>query len=125
MITGIDHVNIRTLDISGTVHFYTNLIGLRYDGPSQSNGFARHWLRDGRGRAIIHLRELASDMAGTGAVDYVALSSTAMMAVIARLEQAGADYARFDITADGIVQIFVTDPNGVTLELTFCDSDTG
>ena len=116
---GLNHVNIRTLDIVATVRFYTHILGFRYDGPKQVGGFARNWLYDQAGRPVIHLREMAPGADSTGAIDHIALTCDDMPAVLDRLEAEDVRFAARDNPTDGIVQVFVTDPNGVTLELNF------
>jgi catechol 2,3-dioxygenase-like lactoylglutathione lyase family enzyme len=118
-VSGINHVNIRTLDIAGTVRFYADILGLRYDGPQQVDGFERNWLYDQAGRPIIHLRELAPTSESTGAVDHVALSCEDMAAVLERMTLREVKFARRDNPADGVTQVFLHDPNGVALELNF------
>jgi catechol 2,3-dioxygenase-like lactoylglutathione lyase family enzyme len=118
-VSGISHVNIRTLDIAATVRFYTYLLGFRYDGQQQVDGFARNWLYDQTGQPIIHLRELAPTSESTGAVDHVALTCTDMTGVVDRLKAEGIRFAARDNPTDGIVQVFLTDPNGIALELNF------
>jgi catechol 2,3-dioxygenase-like lactoylglutathione lyase family enzyme len=118
-VSGIAHINIRTLDIAATVRLYTQLLGFRYDGQQQVEGFARNWLYDQTGKAIIHLRELAPTSDSTGAVDHVALACTDMTGVVNRLKAEGIRFAARDNPTDDIVQVFLTDPNGVALELNF------
>lgn len=122
-VLGINHVNLRTLDLPATVRFYTHLLGLRYDGPSAVDGFERHWLYDGAGHPIIHLRELAPAGAETGAFDHVAFTCNDMAGTIARLEAGAIRFAARENKTDGIVQLFVTDPNGIAIELNFALAD--
>jgi catechol 2,3-dioxygenase-like lactoylglutathione lyase family enzyme len=118
-ISGINHVNIRTLDIARTVQFYTRALGFRYGGPEVVDGFTRHWLYDQTGRPIIHLRELAPSSESTGAIDHVAFSCDDIAGVLDRMTAEAVRFARRDNPADGLVQIFLTDPNGIALELNF------
>lgn len=118
-VSGVNHINIRTLDIAGTARFYTQILGFRYDGPQQVDGFARNWLYDNMGCPIIHLRELAPNSELTGAVDHIALTCGDMVSVLERMRKAGIDFAARNNPTDGIVQVFLTDPNGVALELNF------
>jgi catechol 2,3-dioxygenase-like lactoylglutathione lyase family enzyme len=118
-VTGVNHVNIRTLNIAETVGFYTEVLGLRYDGPKMVGGFTRNWLRDQGGQPIIHLRELAPPSMSTGAIDHIALSCVDMHGVLGRLKAKGIQFASRDNPIDGIVQVVFTDPNGITIELNF------
>ncbi len=118
-VRGLNHVNIRTTDIAATVRFYTDILGLRYDGAEEVNGFPRNWLLDQRNKPIIHLRELAPEGNTRGPVDHVAIDCDDMASVILRLEQAQIEFAMINTLVDGVTQVFIKDPNGVTLELNF------
>lgn len=118
-VSGLNHVNIRTLEIAATVRFYTRVLGLRYDGPQKVDGFERNWLYDQAGAPIIHLREMAPSSESTGAVDHIALSCGDMTAVLERMKLEAIKFARRDNPTDGVTQVFLTDPNGVALELNF------
>jgi hypothetical protein len=55
----------------------------------------------------------------TGPIDHIALTCDDMPAMLERLKAEDIRFAARDNPTDGIVQVFVTDPNGVTLELNF------
>ncbi len=118
-VSSINHVNIRTLDIPATARFYSDILGLRYDGPQEVDGFARNWLYDPSGTPIIHLRAMAPQGDTTGALDHIALSCDDIDGIVARLDAQGIGFARRDNVSDGIIQMFVKDPNGIQLELNF------
>ncbi|HEX7853449.1 MAG TPA: VOC family protein [Sphingobium sp.] len=118
-VSGLNHVNIRTLDMPATAHFYTSILGLRYDGTELVNGRPRNWLYDANGHPIIHLRDLAPSGETTGAFDHVALNCEDMPKVVERLKAQNIDYAVIDTVVDGVIQMFLKDPNGIPLELNF------
>jgi hypothetical protein len=57
----------------------------------------------------------------TGAIDHIAFNATDFETTTALLESRGLDFRRNDIRDFGLKQIFVQDPNAVTLELNFRD----
>jgi catechol 2,3-dioxygenase-like lactoylglutathione lyase family enzyme len=57
--------------------------------------------------------------AGTGTIDHVAFAVTGLDATLARLRAANLAYRERTVPNLGLHQVFVEDPNGVTLELNF------
>lgn len=128
-VNGIDHVNIVTHDLEKTVGFYAAVLGLeRGETPGASMGFRGAWLHDAKGQAIVHLVAYdparhgdrhRADAPHTGPVDHVALRCTGFAAMLARLGELGLEHRVNDRKYAGLRQIFVTDPNHVSLELNF------
>lgn len=125
----LDHVNIRTPNLAATVDFYESVLGLSpCDPPAPLDPAQFRWMKDQEGRAIIHLSskdadtEAVLERAGarkTGPLHHVALRCTGHDAMIARLDGLNIDYQCSIIDSIGVKQIFVSDPNGVLLELNY------
>ena len=124
-VNGVDHINIRTGDVAATARFFAEALDLT---PRPMPGIADPamgtWLVDSRGRAIVHVNNAAmfgeTPFAGrTGALHHVALDCSDRAAMVARLERLGLDYGTNDVPHAGVRQLFVTEPNGVLLELNF------
>jgi catechol 2,3-dioxygenase-like lactoylglutathione lyase family enzyme len=125
----LDHVNIVTDDLPGTADFYAELFGLEVrDGPPPSRPDKVRWVYDGTGRAILHLnargafqvfQREAGPAPTTGAVHHVALNCEGFGEMVDRLKARALDYQINDVASIGLKQVFVTDPNGVLLELNF------
>ena len=115
-VKALDHVNIATADLEGTVAFYAEAVGLergwRPDFP-----FPGAWLYAGE-RPVIHLM-VAERGAGTGPLDHVAFEAEDFEGTRARLAARGHDHQVRDVPGTAVRQIFVLDPNGVKLELNF------
>lgn len=128
-INGLDHINIQTRDLAGTVRFFEQVLELRAGDPPAGLDRARiQWMFDGAGRPLFHLSSPGSiDAAGgdigrdTGALHHIALDCSMRPAMLARLDRLGLPYRCNDVASIGLQQVFVTEPNGILLELNFRD----
>lgn len=127
-VNALDHVNIITSDLAGTTRFYVELLGLEArNGPPPLTPQNAQWLYDAGGRAIVHINTLAAprhfdrDMTPgpTGALHHVALNCGGYDATLDRLRLRGLAHHCNHVSAIGLRQIFVKDPNDVLLELNF------
>jgi hypothetical protein len=59
----------------------------------------------------------------TGLLDHVAFSCTGLAAMKAKLAECGVAYQERVVPRDGQVQLFLQDPNGVSVELNYPDSE--
>ncbi|MBQ33080.1 MAG: glyoxalase [Deltaproteobacteria bacterium] len=118
MITGLDHINIETTDLDGTIRFYEEVLGLR-NGTRPPFTFPGAWLYSGE-QAVVHLVGV-DDPAGTstGPINHVALLANNFTACKARLDEQAQPYEQRMVPDSNIRQLFVNDPNGVRLELNF------
>jgi catechol 2,3-dioxygenase-like lactoylglutathione lyase family enzyme len=116
-ITGLDHVNIRTMELARTRAFFTEVLGLtvgwRPDFP-----FGGTWLYAG-GRDVVHLVEVnrAGAASKGSSLDHFAFTIDDYEDAAARLGAAGIAYESGAAPNGGIRQMFVTELNGVTIEL--------
>jgi catechol 2,3-dioxygenase-like lactoylglutathione lyase family enzyme len=117
-IKQLDHVNIHTADLAGTVDFYVGVIGLEQGERPTTIGRPGAWLYCD-GRPLIHLIETEAANAGTGVIDHVAFDTEGYDAVSSKLTERGLDFQAKELSDFRIRQIFVHDPNGVKLELNF------
>ena len=116
-ITGLDHVNIRTTELRRTQMFFTEVLGLavgwRPDFP-----FGGAWLYAGD-KDLVHLVEVSragADSKGS-ALDHFAFAIDDYDDARRRLDAAGLAYEPAAAPNGGIRQLFVTELNGVTIEL--------
>jgi catechol 2,3-dioxygenase-like lactoylglutathione lyase family enzyme len=120
----LDHVNIQTHDLDATRAFYVDVIGLHV-GERPPFGFAGLWLYDEL-IPVIHVNELgAADAAihGSGAVDHIAFRVEGLAAMRERVRRLRIPAAECLVPRNGDLQIFLTDPNGVKIELTFAGAE--
>jgi catechol 2,3-dioxygenase-like lactoylglutathione lyase family enzyme len=116
-IIGLDHINIRTTDLAGTRTFFTEVLGLtvgwRPDFP-----FGGAWLYAG-GKDVVHLVEVSRAGAASrgSALDHFAFAIDDYEGAERKLKDAGIAYEPSAAPNGGIRQLFVTELNGVTIEL--------
>ena len=127
-VDALDHVNIITSDVESSARFYAELFGLEpRDGPPPLTHENARWMYDDAGRAILHINSLECPRhydrevrpGPTGALHHVALRCSGYEELRARLKSRGLDHRLNEVTAIGLKQIFVLDPNQVLLELNF------
>lgn len=129
-IVGIDHVNIRTGDPALAIAFYRDVLGMTASAmPGLGDPAKGCWMLDEAGHAAVHIGHAASPYpsdpavpwrgGGDGAVHHVALTCTDRPAFQMRLAAAGVAWAQNRLAQIGLTQLFVSDPDGVLLELNF------
>lgn len=121
------HTAIRTADLDATVRFYTEVLGMIVaDRPPI--GFPGAWLKPAQPGADAMFHLYAGDAAkeadgsvqtGSGAVDHVSVVCQGYSDFKARFEKFGLAYRENLVPATPLWQLFVYDPNGIQLELTF------
>jgi len=125
---GLDHVNLQTTRLAETVAFYRDIIGLESRDPPGLDPALVQWMHDEAGHGILHLSTVGSllgeapaalDGGGTGAVHHVALDCRGHDAMVETLTAHGLPFRLNHVAVIDLKQIFVSDPNGVLLELNY------
>ncbi len=117
-IKAIDHYTIRTGDIEGTVRFYVDILGLR-DGARPPFTSAGAWLYGGEA-PIVHLVGGDGDVtAGTGPIDHIAFNANDYDGLTKHLRELNIPHKLAQVPDRALRQIFLTDPNGIRVELIF------
>jgi catechol 2,3-dioxygenase-like lactoylglutathione lyase family enzyme len=141
-MTKLDHCNIRTLDLDATVRFYTDVVDLK-DGDFPGPRSMGAWLYDASDRPVVHVISIdpknpeaalgrirdrlgalggsidIESMTGTGTIDHIAFECSDYDAMVAKLTARELPFTVSDVPSIKLRQVFVNDPNGVTLELNF------
>jgi catechol 2,3-dioxygenase-like lactoylglutathione lyase family enzyme len=115
MFRSLDHVNVCTKDLAATRAFYVDALGLT-EGPRPSFGADGLWLYAG-GAPIVHIVLETQARPPRGGIDHFAFAVADFDAALARMTAAGIPYAASDIPDGFGRQAFITDPNGVSVEL--------
>jgi len=116
-ILDLDHINIRTTQLEKTRVFFTDVLGLsvgwRPDFP-----FGGTWLYAGD-KDVVHLVEVSKVHAPSdgSSLDHFAFTIDDLEDARRRLEGAGITYRETSAPNGGIRQFFLTELNGVTIEL--------
>ena len=121
---GLDHANLRMRpqDLPIALGFYRDLLGLE-EGPRPSFDFPGAWLYAG-GRPILHLACRDTVQAATGpspsvSFEHIAFRVRGLPEVRARLAEKKVPYAEAPLPGFPLHQLFLTDPFGLRVELTF------
>lgn len=136
-IDGLNHCSIRTTELEATRQFYRDVLGLR-EGYRPPFRFPGHWLYCGE-VAVVHLigidpqdaqglvdylgDKAAGTLAGGGAVDHIAFMASDLAGLRRRLSGLGLPFRERTVPEIGLHQLFIEDPNGVTLELNFAATE--
>lgn len=126
-VRGIGHANLRApaAMIEQLRRFYTDVVGLREDPrPQFRSGSRGHWLYAGD-TDVLHLsiaRDEAPVSNSNGAFNHLAFACDDLAATRARLDAMGMPYEEDVVEQLGQVQLFLRDPAGMGVELTFSDS---
>ena len=127
LVAGLFHVAVKTNDLAATVAFYTRVLGLR-EVARPDFGYPGAWLGVALpgGPAVLHVYAGGAAMgadgrapAGTAAIDHVSLACRGFHAFRTRFRAVGLDWREFLVPGTTLWQLFVHDPSGVQLELTF------
>lgn len=128
-LKSLDHVLLVADDLEATKDFYVDVIGLTV-GARPDFTFRGYWLYSGD-RACIHLaaradREGAAGKGNaggssrtTGPIDHVAFAVDDCDGARADLDRRGVAYEHKKVPGAPLQQLFLTDPNGVLIELNF------
>lgn len=130
-LTQLNHVFVRAQDLEKSKDFYVDVLGMQViDRPIFP--FPGYWLGfDGgiqihMGRAGIPNEGLyypgttpKSARDNSGVIDHVAFLATMPEQFIARFESNGIAARAISLPESNLYQLFVRDPNGITIELNF------
>jgi catechol 2,3-dioxygenase-like lactoylglutathione lyase family enzyme len=118
-ISRIDHINITadSVVVERCRRFYVDVLGFT-EGHRPSFASAGYWLY-AADEPLVHLTVAEAHQAPGSACDHVAFACCGLEHCIERLQSAGVDFTRSHVPASRAVQLFLTDPSGLRLELQF------
>ncbi|HUK05004.1 MAG TPA: VOC family protein [Burkholderiales bacterium] len=130
-LTELNHYFVRANDLEKTKDFYVNVLGFEVM-PRPDFPFPGYWLGI-NGKIQVHMgpagiqnqemyylgtpKGAATDHAGV--VDHIAFLASNPQEFVARFRKLGMDYRPRSLPASELFQLFVKDPNGLTIELNF------
>ena len=122
LVGPLDHFTLqcRPEDLAELRGFYADVFGLE-DGPRPAFPFPGHWLYSG-GRPIVHLAgKLAQRPAAGNAhgFDHISFQGRDLDGLRERLNALGIPFAEVPVPGFPLHQVFLRDPQGLRLEVTF------
>lgn len=135
-LSHLEHFLIQTADLEATREWYVRVLGMRV-GPSPDFKFPVCWLYLGD-KDVLHLTEGGANTSenrkkflgqqseavkGTGVVDHVAFRCTGLPEMMEHLTNLGIPFTRRRVNDQGLLQIFLMDPNEVKVELNFANTE--
>jgi catechol 2,3-dioxygenase-like lactoylglutathione lyase family enzyme len=130
-ITELNHYFVRANDLERTKDFYIDVLGLEVM-PRPNFPFPGYWLGT-NGKIQVHMGPASIDNAElyylgtpphaatdqTGVIDHIAFLASDPAAFKARLDQYAVAYRPRYLPEAHLYQLFIQDPNGLTIELNF------
>jgi catechol 2,3-dioxygenase-like lactoylglutathione lyase family enzyme len=134
----LDHCSIRTVKLEESRAFYMDVLGMD-DGDRPNFPFPGYWLYI-NGCTVVHLVGVDADdpsgligylggeidpaaLNGSGSFDHIAFRATDAASMIKRLSENNVAYRERQVPDMALYQLFVDDPNGITVELNYFDSE--
>lgn len=121
------HVAVKTADLDATVCFYTEVLGMTL-AERPPFDFPGAWLKPAQAGADATIHVYAGHAAmeaddtiqsGSAGIDHVSVICQGYADLKARFERFGLPYRENIVPKTPLWQLFVYDPNGIQLELTF------
>jgi len=125
-LEALEHYTINCANLDATRDFYRDVLGLA-DGFRPKLGFAGYWLYAGD-VPVVHLlgpdgalpeNKGAEQGGDTGSLDHIAFRGRDPQATITKLKANGLSFRENRIADIKLHQVFVKDPNGITVEMNF------
>ena len=126
-VKGFNHYNLRApRELMDTLRtFYCEVAGLT-EGPRPALGSFGYWLY-ADGQCVLHLSEARPGETRqthvTTTFDHVAFTCTGLQETEQRLKQGNIEFRKGEVPSLGITQLFVQDPAGNGIELSFAEED--
>lgn len=128
-LTKMEHFLVLTDDIDGTRDFYCRALGLAI-GARPPLAFPGYWLYVGD-TPCVHVAEwrtytahsesqgipVSAPASGTGPVDHIAFNGLDYEEIASRLQENDIKFVLNVVPANGLRQLFLSDPNGVKIEI--------
>ena len=129
----LDHYFVYASDLEQSRRFYAEVLDLE-EGPRPDFDFPGYWFYLEE-RPVVHIGNSEFEggyvtgeterttSGGTGPVDHIAFRGRGIDEFMARFERLDIDFQRREIPDFKLSQLFVKDPEGVTIELNFFHDD--
>ena len=127
LVNQLFHIAIKTSCVEATRRFYVDVLGMTL-AQRPNFDFPGYWIQAAvpGGFAIFHiyggyaaLEPDGSMACGTGVIDHVSITVNGFESTRWQLREFGLPYRENKVPGAGLLQLFVYDPSGVLLELTY------
>jgi catechol 2,3-dioxygenase-like lactoylglutathione lyase family enzyme len=130
-VTELNHYFVRANDLEATKDFYCNVLGFQVM-PRPTFAFPGYWLGV-NGKIQVHMGQAGVEHAdrhyigspkdasteNAGVIDHIAFLASEPGAFIRRFKEMGIEYRPRTFPEFDLYQLFLRDPNGLTIELNF------
>lgn len=128
----IEHYLVQTDNLARSIAWYEEVLRLSA-GPTPNFGFPVQWMYIGD-RDVVHLTHGGSktsqnrkaylgqqsmSVQGSGVIDHVAFRGAGLAEMIRHFEAQNIEFTQRQVSAQGLYQLFLFDPNSVKIELNF------
>ncbi len=114
----LEHVNIRTANLSGMVDWYCQVLGMK-SGARPPFDVPGAWLYAGD-MPVVHLvEEAVQPKTQDPRLEHFAFSATGLAGLIARLEERAIGYDTVRVPDLGLLQVNIADPDGNHIHVDF------
>jgi len=119
MLTGFDHVNVRTANLEAMITWYDTVLGLS-SGKRPPFSFPGAWLYLGE-RAVVHLVGVdhPPQAGGDITLEHFSFRAKGMAEFTARLERHNVPYVAKPVPGIALTQINLHDPDGNHIHVDF------
>ena len=117
-LDSLDHITIITKDLAKTIDFYTKIFDMKIDENRPPFSFEGIWLSL-NGRAVIHIIVNSSHKSPNikPTLDHIAFKAKDINLIKNNLSKYDIKFIEKKTPDNKIIQVFITDPNGIKLEL--------
>jgi len=134
----LDHINIRTANLSAMLSFYAHVLDLKPGPRPHFGGAGGAWLYAEEHRADsledvkadyraawVHFIEVPETSGDTGTlqIEHFAFTAEGMTAFLARLDDVACSYTLAEVSEVGLVQVNFRDPDGNHIHVDFSLSE--
>ena len=118
LLDSLDHITIITKNLKATTNFYINILGMELDSNRPPFNFDGAWLSLNN-RPVVHIVVNSNHNTNNNkpTLDHIAFRANNIELIKKKLNKHKIKYLEKKTPDNKIVQLFITDPNGIKLEL--------
>jgi catechol 2,3-dioxygenase-like lactoylglutathione lyase family enzyme len=132
----MQHFLVQSEDVEKTKDWYVNVLGLK-EGYTPDFKFPVYWLyiedqdvlhltqggKDVSQNRMTYLGQQSQDTRGSGVIDHIAFHASDLHGMIRHFEERNIRFTERQVDSQGLYQLFLSDPNGIKIELNFPNAE--